>query len=129
MLDGTGETAVRAVSEVIQPESRQGRGDNILVRHVHVERLVEWKLRDVVVVAGVDVGVAGVDQVRLQPGRQFKHVSNPMGPAGGGAEGAVGVVCEVGAVCVVAPFLLGEERAEGGGSERGCFVWTEVLHC
>ena len=108
MLNRTGETAVRAVSEVVQSQGCQGRRDSVFVRHVQVKGLVQGKLGGVVVVGGVDVGVAGVDQLGFQPGCKFKQVSNPMCPAGRGAEGAVKVVSEVGVVCIVTPFLLGE---------------------
>lgn len=80
----------------------------MFVGHVHVEWLVQGKLSDIVVIRRVDTGVAGVDQVRLQPCGKFKHVSNPICPASRGPEGIITVVPEVDAICIVAPFLFGE---------------------
>lgn len=124
----TGEATLGGVFEVVQSESSDHRNDDVVVRHVEVERLVQGELRCVVIVRVVDAGVAGVDQLGFEPGRQLEHVSDALGPAGWGTESVVAVELHVDVVGEVAPLLLGEQGAEERVTEGGVLVSTEVLH-
>lgn len=119
---------VGAVVEVLESQGGYDGDDDIVMRHVHVERLVERELGRVVVVGVVDARVAGIDQFRLQTRGEFQHVANSLGTTGGRAEAVVAVELEVDHVLVVAPFLLREERAECGTGEAGRLVHAEILH-
>lgn len=120
--------AARSVLEVVESQSGHDGDDDIVMRHVHVEGLVEWELGGVVVVGVVDAGVAGVDQLGLQTRREFLHVADTLGTTSGRAETVVAVELDVEVILEVAPFLLREERAECRSGQAGGFVHAEVLH-
>lgn len=102
------EAALGAVSEVVQSERGEHRNNDVVVRHVEVERLVQGELGRVVVVGDVDAGVAGGDQLGFEPGRQFENVSNALRAAAWGTISVIAIELQVNVVCEIEPLLLCE---------------------
>lgn len=75
--------SVGTVLEVIKAQRGDNRVDDIIVRHVHVQRLSERESGSVVVVRVVDARVRRVDQLGLQPRCEFEEIANALGATGG----------------------------------------------
>jgi hypothetical protein len=89
---------------------------------------VKRELRNIVIIGIVDTGVAGVDQLGFESGRQFQNVPDTLSAAGGGSEAVVAVELDVDVVFEVFPLLFGEQRAERRGTKTGIFIGAEILH-